>query len=278
MDVHAIGLVHSSIKDRKEMPPFGVPAQIGLFPEFRDGLLRLEKHSHVWVLAWMDQADRQLLQVTPRGVTDSGPQGLHGVFAVRSPVRPNPIGLTATHILPIDGLTLRVDPLDFVDGTPIIDLKPYFSSRDIIFSAVNVHIGLPSSRAAMRESLIRQAESFHGERCADLLLAARIVEHFRAEVLGLGEPKTWQVAVPLRRPCLIDAIMGITRATPGRGGLRFGSENEVCIHHEGVCFLYCPRPASALSADIISQTPDEGLFEYVRKQSLNCLDSPPSRV
>jgi tRNA-Thr(GGU) m(6)t(6)A37 methyltransferase TsaA len=153
------------------MPPLGAPATIELLPEFADGLLRLEKHSHIWVLAWLDQAERGLLQVTPRGVKDQSPEGLHGVFAVRSPVRPNSIGLTATRILRTRGASIDVDRLDFLDGTPVIDLKPYFVSRDVTFSATNEQLGRPASREAMRESLLFQARNFHGEQCTQLALA-----------------------------------------------------------------------------------------------------------
>ena len=122
------------------MPPMGAPATIEVLPEFGDGLFRIEKHSHIWVLAWLDRADRGLLRVVPRGVAPTEPDALHGVFAVRSPVRPNSIGLTATRVLGVDGLRVDVEPLDFLDGTPVVDLKPYFSSRDLIFSAGNAQI------------------------------------------------------------------------------------------------------------------------------------------
>lgn len=233
-----IGTVRSPVRDRKDMPPFGVPASIELLPEYRDGLLHLEKHSHIWVLAWLEGAERDILQVTPRGVHGATPETLHGVFAVRSPARPNPIGLTAARIMRLAECSIQVDALDFLDGTPVVDIKPYFVNHDLIFSAVNAPIGRPSSREAMRESLRRQAERFHGEACPDLELAVTIVERFRAEVLELGEPETWQVTAPLDRPCLIDALMGMTRATLGRRTLRLTERDEVCFEHQGKSYRY----------------------------------------
>lgn len=209
------------------MPPFGVPARVELLPRFAAGLRRLEKHSHVWVFGWFDRAERDLLEVTPRGVADHGPEGLHGVFAVRSPARPNPIGLTAARIVRIESAAIEVDRLDFLDGTPVVDLKPYFASRDLIFSASNQSIGRPADREALRESLLFQAERFHGERCGDLELGVRIVAHFRAEVLDMEEIAGWRIAVPLGRPCLVDTLMGTTRATPGRRTLAFQPDDCV---------------------------------------------------
>ena len=83
-----IGVVRSAIANRKDLPPLGAPASVELFPEFADGLLHFEKHSHLWVMAWLDTAARDPLQVIPRGLKDQGEAGLHGVFAVRSPARP----------------------------------------------------------------------------------------------------------------------------------------------------------------------------------------------
>lgn len=207
------------------MPVFGAPAVVEVFPEFAEGLLRIEKHSHIWVLAWLD-GERDLLQVTPRGVTDNT---LHGVFAVRSPARPNPIGLTAARVVSVRGLAIEVERLDFLDGTPVVDLKPYFVTRDAIFSATNAPIGRPADRDALRESLLIQAIQFHGERCPDLELAVAIVEEFRAEVLDFAEPNLWHIAVPTSRPHLVDAVMGITRATLGRGSLELHEDDAVAF-------------------------------------------------
>ena len=260
MTLRSIGVVRCEVRERKAMPPLGVPAQVELFPEYADGLLRLEKHSHIWVLAWLEGAERDVLQVTPRGVTDPGPDGLHGVFAVRSPARPNPIGLTAARVVNRQGLTLSLDRLDFADGTPVIDLKPYFASRDLVFSAFNAPIGRPASRQALRDSLLMQALSFHGERCGDLALGVRVVEHFRSEVLGMGEPEEWRVQVPLERPCLIDALMGITRATPGRGSLLFQGSDSVRLEHQGSVYEYVLAATDRRDPGTVLGAPEEELF------------------
>jgi tRNA-Thr(GGU) m(6)t(6)A37 methyltransferase TsaA len=250
--VRPIGRVRSDFRQRKSMPPMGAPASVELRPEYARGLHRLEQHSHLWVLAWLDQAEREILEVTPRGVADRGPDGLHGVFAVRSPARPNPIGLTLARILSIQGPRIDCERLDFLDGTPVVDLKPYFVTRDAAMAANNAPIGRPRSREALRDALMIQAVNFHGERCPDLALAVRVVEHFRATRFELGEPETWAVEVPLSRPCVVDAIMGMTRTSLGRGNLAFTSAAEIVLRDGGQTWAY---PLAAGEAEL---TPRRG--------------------
>lgn len=258
--LRAIGVVRSDIKDRKQMPPLGAPAVIELFPEFAPGLLRMEKHSHLWVLAWLHGAERDLLQVVPRGVRAEEPNALHGVFAVRSPVRPNPIGLTVTRIVHIEGTRIEVSRLDFVDGTPVVDLKPYFVNRDLVFSASHAQVGRPASRQNLRESLLEQAVNFHGELCPDLGLAVRIMEHFRWEVLEGSDPGGLRAAAPWERGCLLDALMGMARVSPGRRTLWLLPGDRVRLEHRGALYEYELRPQSAQDAAAILAAPDEALF------------------
>lgn len=255
-----VGRVHCGVSERREMPVWGVPATIEIFPEFEAALHRIEKHSHIWVLGWFDRGlnEREVLQVTPRGVTDAGPEGLHGVFAVRSPARPNPIGLTATRLLRRDGRFLEVDRLDFLDGTPVIDIKPYFINRDLIFSANGQQVGKPRSREDLRESLLVQAVQFHGGRTPDLELGVRIFEHYRAVLHDLNDPGGYRVSVPPDRPALCDAFMGMTRVTPGRGTLRFHHGAYVLIDGAAEYRLLPEMPTDILTA------PDEMLFEFRR--------------
>lgn len=263
--VRAVGVVRSPVRERKQMPPLGVPAAVELFPEYEPALLHLEKHSHLWVLAWLDGAERDLLQVIPRGVSAEDPDAWHGVFAVRSPVRPNPIGLTAARIVRVDGTRIELSRLDFLDGTPVLDLKPYFANRDLIFAAANRPIGKPAKREHLRESLLEQAVNFHGELCGDLALGVRVFEHFRWKMLQGGEPPQWRLAVCLRRPCLVDAVMGISRASFGRGSLRPARGASVCIEHDGKTYCYHLNTPTA-EPQAVLEAPDEVLFRVsVRK-------------
>jgi len=93
-------------------------------PEVREALSSLRPGDEVILLTWLDRARRDVLRVHPRG-DRSRPE--EGVFSTRSPDRPNPIGLHRVRIGEIDGLRLRVDHLEALDGTPILDLKPVLS-------------------------------------------------------------------------------------------------------------------------------------------------------
>ncbi|MBK9169956.1 MAG: tRNA (N6-threonylcarbamoyladenosine(37)-N6)-methyltransferase TrmO [Bryobacterales bacterium] len=236
--VWPIGLVRSAIKTGETVPPLGVPASVELFPQYAPGLHRMEKHSHVWVLAWLETAERDLLQVTPRGVSARGAAALHGVFAVRSPARPNPIGLTVARLLRHEGARLEFDRLDFRNGTPVIDLKPYFPNRDPVFSAASGQIGRPANVDALRLSLLDQAARFHGEVCEDVERAAAVLAAFRGDILAFADPDDWRITVPIGRPHLIDAVMGATRLTPGRGNLRFHVLDALVIEHAGARYEY----------------------------------------
>ncbi len=260
--LRAIGLVRSDVKERKQMPPLGAPAAIEVYPEFADGLLRLEKHSHIWVLAWLHGAERDLLQVVPRGVRAEEPDALHGVFAVRSPVRPNPIGLTVTRIVRVHDTRIEVARLDFIDDTPVIDLKPYFVSRDLVFSAANRQIGRPASRENLRESLIEQALNFHGETCPDLALAVRVMEHYRWEVLGGSDPEGLRVIAPWERGCLVDALIGMTRVSPGRGTLSLLAGDRVRLELRDRAHEYLLLPLLVYDVAATLAAPDEALFDW----------------
>lgn len=120
-----IGVVRSLLKRREDAPRQardGAPdAWIDLDPEVADGLRGIAVGDDIYVITWLHQAARDTLQVHPRGDT-SAP--LSGVFATRSPDRPNPLGLHRVTVRAIDGARLLVGPLEAIDGTPVVDLKP----------------------------------------------------------------------------------------------------------------------------------------------------------
>jgi tRNA (adenine37-N6)-methyltransferase len=222
-----IGVVRSAFKERKAVPRLGAAAAVEIYPEYFDALHRIEKHSHLWVFVWLDRAERDVLQVIPRGIAERTEENKHGVFAVRSPVRPNPIGLTLAKIQRVDGAVIELDRLDFLDGTPVIDLKPYFLSRDAVYAAKNEQIGQPANREALRAALRMQAVNFAGRPSDELELAVDIATAFRADIMEMVEPGILTVHVPISRPQLADAFTGMTRVSPGRGTLRFGTEDVV---------------------------------------------------
>ena len=109
---------------------------IQIYPEYCSALLGLENFSHLLVIYWFHERDnqkhRKVLQVTPPRHKGAP---LSGVFASRSPSRPNPIGLTVTEIVAIDGCHIKVRGLDALLGSPILDLKPYLPNSDSIPNA-----------------------------------------------------------------------------------------------------------------------------------------------
>jgi len=123
-----IGYVKSPYQNTKEIPKgFGAKHEaegvLEILPEFELGLTDIEGFSHLFVLWVFDRAEGfELFGIPP---IDDRP---HGVFATRSPRRPNPIGLTVVELLRRDGRILHVRGLDMLDGTPILDIKPYLSS------------------------------------------------------------------------------------------------------------------------------------------------------
>jgi tRNA-Thr(GGU) m(6)t(6)A37 methyltransferase TsaA len=104
----------------------GDAAGIRIFDAYADGLLGLDQWSHVQVFYWFDKNDtpehRRVLRVNPRGNRENP---LTGVFACRSPFRPNLIALTVCRIVAVEGGVVRLDKIDAFDGTPVLDLKPF---------------------------------------------------------------------------------------------------------------------------------------------------------
>jgi tRNA-Thr(GGU) m(6)t(6)A37 methyltransferase TsaA len=123
-----IGFVISPYKDASEVPK-GLGAKhdadgvLKILPEFEAGLTDIEGFSHLIVIWEFDRSHDFALLGTPPSDNRA-----HGVFATRSPRRPNPIGLTTVELLRRNGVELHVRGVDMLDGTPILDIKPYLSS------------------------------------------------------------------------------------------------------------------------------------------------------
>ena len=125
-----IGVIHTQFKSLEGMPiqPAGalfVRGTVNVFPEYVEGLRDLDGFSHVMLLYHLHQAAEPKLVVTP--FMNSQPRG---VFATRAPTRPNPIGLSVVKLSKIEGSTLDVENVDILDGTPLLDIKPYVPEFD----------------------------------------------------------------------------------------------------------------------------------------------------
>lgn len=136
MTVKPIGIVRSKI-ERTPKPEYdwhGVVSEIVVSSHLSDALDSLELYSHIIVIYWLHQADssKMALRVHPKGKRELP---LVGLFASRSPYRPNPVGQKTVRLLKHRGNVLLVEGLDAVNGTPVIDIKPYIPGYDSVADA-----------------------------------------------------------------------------------------------------------------------------------------------
>ncbi len=123
-----IGYVRSPYSETAEVPKglgakHAAEGEIVILPEFEAGLADIDGFSHLYVIWAFDRSEG--FELFGKAPTDQKP---HGVFATRSPRRPNPIALTVVELLGREGARLRVRGVDMLDGTPVLDIKPYLSS------------------------------------------------------------------------------------------------------------------------------------------------------
>ena len=127
---HPIGVIHTPFKELENMPiqpsgAAGIRGTVDLYSEFAEGLKDLDGFSHLILLYQFHESRGYKLTVTP--FLDSEPRG---VFATRAPKRPNPIGLSIVRLVQIRGCSLDLENVDILDGTPLLDIKPYVPEFD----------------------------------------------------------------------------------------------------------------------------------------------------
>jgi tRNA-Thr(GGU) m(6)t(6)A37 methyltransferase TsaA len=129
--IKPIGIIHSELTDLANAPmqgtEGGTKAWLEILPEVGQGLLGIKPGDKLIVLTWLHLAHRDVLQVHPRGRQDAP---LKGVFATRSQDRPNPVGLHQVTVLAIAEHKIRVAPLEAIDGTPLVDIKPVLTQKN----------------------------------------------------------------------------------------------------------------------------------------------------
>lgn len=212
-----IAVVRSPCRDRQRMPGQGVRARIEVLPAYADALTGIELTSHLIVVGWFHQA---------RQTRNSGHRVAHhddvperGAFATRSPDRPNPLSLTVVRVLARSGLSLDVEGLDLIDGTVVLDLKPYIPGEDGVFSAVRQwrsRTGLEPARLAgflrpeLRNHLGEMADLPEAQAALDAVLLA-------ADRLGTDPRNPALSARVNRADASADALMGLLGATLASG-------------------------------------------------------------
>ncbi|HZR99579.1 MAG TPA: tRNA (N6-threonylcarbamoyladenosine(37)-N6)-methyltransferase TrmO [Chloroflexota bacterium] len=259
-ELRPIGVVRSPVADTHAMPVNGVPAAVEVYEEFAPALAQLESNTHIWVIAWLDRADRDCLQAAGRHGRPGGNE--RGVFSLRHASRPNPLGLTPARLLGVDGRQVRLDRLDFVDGTPVVDLKRYSPGWDAIFAARTYYETLPRGDERpeqLAEDFFLDAVRFHGEECVGAALAARMMVHVvRAWNVAVRDPAL-RVDVG-RDGCLADGLQAITGATLGSGRLQVHDDVSVRFTHGWQHLRLRPRSQLPLRPEEVLQAPESALF------------------
>ena len=131
LELTPVGLIHSPHHQAEGTPiqprwAAGIEGTVEVFPEFLPGLRDLDGFDRVWLLYWFDRARTAQLEVVPYLDTQT-----RGIFATRAPSRPNAIGISCVRLLAVKGTTLRVADLDVLDGTPLLDIKPFIPDYDV---------------------------------------------------------------------------------------------------------------------------------------------------
>ena len=128
--MQTIGIIHSPFNEKKQTPIQASRSQavgsVEVYPEFADGLKDIEAFSHIYLLYAFHNSSGYTLQVKPF-LDDKE----HGLFATRYPYRPNPIGISIVHLLSRKGSILNIEGVDVLDGTPLLDIKPYVPDFDL---------------------------------------------------------------------------------------------------------------------------------------------------
>lgn len=127
---HPVGIIHSPFTAAKGTPiqptsAVGVEGTIEIFPQYQDGLKDLDGFSHIILLYHLHKVTKASLQVKP--FMDAS---AHGVFATRAPARPNPIGISIVRLMKIEKNQIYIQDVDILDGTPLLDIKPYLPEFD----------------------------------------------------------------------------------------------------------------------------------------------------
>jgi len=131
MNIQPIGIIHTPFmaSDGTPIQPSvakGAEGTVQVFDDYAKGLMDIEGFDRIWLLFWFDRSSEAKLTVIPYKDDRK-----HGLFATRAPCRPNPIGLSSVRLLGVEGTILHVAGVDMLDGTPLLDIKPYVPSFDV---------------------------------------------------------------------------------------------------------------------------------------------------
>lgn len=201
-----IGMVKSWVDDIHAMPKEGERAIVEVKTEYVPALQRIEENSHIWIICWFDRANRDVLQTMPR-IMEPEPVEF-GVFALRCFSRPNPLAITLVSLDKAEGNLLYVTGLDAIEGTPVLDIKPYYE-QDSIFSPRTSYVK-PKDEPVRRGLMHKLAYRHHGAESAALEIGLRICLVAETYFGHLFNPALLVTVNGSRE--LADVVQGITRA------------------------------------------------------------------
>ena len=155
--IHPIGIIHTPHTDVKNMPiqPIaaeGIKGYIEIFPQYIAGLKDIEGFSHLTLLYHFHKISGYELEVVPFMDTES-----HGIFSCKAPKRPNAIGLSTVRLISVEGNKIHIEQVDMLDGTPLIDIKPFYPRYD---NRENVEIGWLEKNKNLPLEVLRSDERF----------------------------------------------------------------------------------------------------------------------
>lgn len=216
-----IGRVHCKVGARHDVQRGGDRARIEIFEPYWPALDQIEHNTHVILLGWFHESARETLKTRPRKVAPMAFE--RGVFASRSPDRPNPIAMTIVPLVARDGGALEVDHLDFIDGTPIIDIKPYCPGWDSVFNAAHRRRSHPNEQSdeVLLGFFERDLENHVGPRAAVQRTGRLAIRACQLATRLLDcDPRDERLRLKIHRlDELMDGLMAITGASLSNGRL-----------------------------------------------------------
>ncbi|WP_084019466.1 tRNA (N6-threonylcarbamoyladenosine(37)-N6)-methyltransferase TrmO [Desulfuribacillus alkaliarsenatis] len=267
--ISPIGYVVSDFKEPEDMPLHGKSAVIEVDPKYVEGLKMIEHNSHLWILSWFDRADRNVMVKRPVRIDPNISE--FGVFALRTPPRPNPIALSLVEFDGVSGNKLYVSKYDAAHGTPVLDIKPYFQ-KDIVFSPDTPDIR-PATIEMKREWFMEEALQHHKELCHSLVIGVRMAAI--ADFI-LGKISDSKITVHTAgSACLFDTLQGLSRgrfANPPRVSIEIiayaGDETSLWKSvwrkdNQQLTILCNPHKIFNMDLREIQEKQDDELFEVI---------------
>lgn len=266
MELIPIGVIHSPYTNREETPRQGRLSDkesiLEIYSEFKEGLEGIKDKRHIIILYWAHLGKRDVLKTT----TPFGPE-MKGVFATRSPSRPNPIALCIADLIKVEENRLYVRGVDAIDGSPILDIKPYVYELDSLYGPEDTLDKSKNTNKKLWEKCI----AFHGHECPGLAIGFRACEA-AIEKLGINFSKDEEiVCVTETDACGVDAVQFITGCTLGKGNLIYRDRGKQAfsffVRKTGESIRIVLRPIEKEMTreeriEYLLNTPIDELFEF----------------